>query len=440
MPADFLKCVKDGGRVRTKSLGDNKYMRICFIGGKSYSGEVMTKEELEKAGINIEEQFEPPEAGDAPQGVKDILSKAYTSCRTNQFPGESPEAKTRCSKIAWGAVKNAGWHKTADGKWIKEKAPKSENDLSISCEILEKKIDEKKRTVIAGILEEDTLSANDRFYPAHIVRKMAESLAGKRSLIGHDTNNVEDVVAKIESAKISNRIVFGAFRFGTDSISNDIFTKIKEGLIDSTSIRARGQTRRAKINGKFVDVVESLDVASVDWVCEGGVKIAKVVKVFEQAPNIVFEKKEIKKEEEVKMEELKKANEKIAELEKKNKGLTDESKKKDKDLVEEKRKADEAKLKAYIEEKVSKINDDEVRELIKKQLTGKDEKEIDEQFDGQVKYFEDMRKKAGIKEDEIKITPTDQKENKKAKTVNELLEGDSLKKDEKVKVLGSMLG
>lgn len=40
MPADFDKCVKDGGRVRTKSLSKGRYMRLCFLNGKSYSGEV----------------------------------------------------------------------------------------------------------------------------------------------------------------------------------------------------------------------------------------------------------------------------------------------------------------------------------------------------------------------------------------------------------------
>ena len=43
MPQDFLKCVKAGGRVRTKSLKDNKFIRICFKDGKSYSGEVQTR-------------------------------------------------------------------------------------------------------------------------------------------------------------------------------------------------------------------------------------------------------------------------------------------------------------------------------------------------------------------------------------------------------------
>lgn len=40
MPAAFTKCVKSGGRVRTKKLSGGKYIHICFIGGKSHAGEV----------------------------------------------------------------------------------------------------------------------------------------------------------------------------------------------------------------------------------------------------------------------------------------------------------------------------------------------------------------------------------------------------------------
>ena len=43
MPLAFEICVKHGGRVRTKELGKNKYMHICFKDGKSYAGEVKTK-------------------------------------------------------------------------------------------------------------------------------------------------------------------------------------------------------------------------------------------------------------------------------------------------------------------------------------------------------------------------------------------------------------
>jgi len=43
MPKGFTKCVKSGGRVRTKKLSGGKYIRICFKGGKSYAGEVKKK-------------------------------------------------------------------------------------------------------------------------------------------------------------------------------------------------------------------------------------------------------------------------------------------------------------------------------------------------------------------------------------------------------------
>lgn len=40
MPADFDRCVKNGGKVRTIVPKSGRYLRVCYIGGKSYSGEV----------------------------------------------------------------------------------------------------------------------------------------------------------------------------------------------------------------------------------------------------------------------------------------------------------------------------------------------------------------------------------------------------------------
>lgn len=48
MPADFDACVEGGGRVRTKDLGNGRYIKICYLGGKSYSGEVHTRKEKKK--------------------------------------------------------------------------------------------------------------------------------------------------------------------------------------------------------------------------------------------------------------------------------------------------------------------------------------------------------------------------------------------------------
>lgn len=43
MAMSFDKCVEDGGRVRTLSLPDNKFQRLCFLGGKTFSDGIKTK-------------------------------------------------------------------------------------------------------------------------------------------------------------------------------------------------------------------------------------------------------------------------------------------------------------------------------------------------------------------------------------------------------------
>jgi len=44
-PKAFDDCVQRGGRVRTKTLSDGRYIHLCFIDGKSYAGEVKEKGE-----------------------------------------------------------------------------------------------------------------------------------------------------------------------------------------------------------------------------------------------------------------------------------------------------------------------------------------------------------------------------------------------------------
>ena len=163
-------------------------------------------------------------------------------------------------------------------------------DLSLIYEMKEKIVDEQKRTVIAGVLEEDVLSANNRFYPAKIVRKAISTLSGKRSLVTHESNDPRDVVAKIIEARMKGKLGVATFKFGTDATSEAVFSKVKEGLIDAVSIRGNGSTKRAKLEGSetFVDVVEELEISSVDWVVEGGISSARVMQVFEQAPQINY--------------------------------------------------------------------------------------------------------------------------------------------------------
>lgn len=49
MPADFEKCVKEGGKVITKKINDKQYMHICYDkNGKAHSGEVKNKKSNSK--------------------------------------------------------------------------------------------------------------------------------------------------------------------------------------------------------------------------------------------------------------------------------------------------------------------------------------------------------------------------------------------------------
>jgi len=46
LPKEFIKCVREGGRVRTikpKGESSRKYMKVCYKSGKSYAGEVKTR-------------------------------------------------------------------------------------------------------------------------------------------------------------------------------------------------------------------------------------------------------------------------------------------------------------------------------------------------------------------------------------------------------------
>ena len=51
MPSDFDKCVREGGRVRTKTLTGGRYLHICFKDGKSYAGEIKHKGEKLKEAV-----------------------------------------------------------------------------------------------------------------------------------------------------------------------------------------------------------------------------------------------------------------------------------------------------------------------------------------------------------------------------------------------------
>ena len=308
-------------------------------------------------------------------------------------------------------------------------------DLSLMYKFKESKVDKQSRIVVAGVLEEDVLSENRRFYPSKIVREAVAKLPGRKSMIGHDSDSPMDTVAVIERVEHIGKLAVGHFRFGTDQVSETMLTKVKDGLVDSFSIRASGSTRKGKIEGveEMVDIVTELDIQSVDLVTMPGVKSAKVLQVFENVNYKFIESKGDKDMDEFKSK-YEETQKKLIELELK---LNEEAK--SRKAAEEK--AHKAELESYINEKLQTISDEKVRGLIKKQLTGESKDKINAQFAEQVDYFKSIHKQVGSEVD-IVITPADHKEGDVKKSfgsLNELLESKDVSKEDKLGILSMAL-
>lgn len=112
---EFIKrCVSDDVMVKEYKDTKQRYA-VCQTGWN----------DKKKLSEELLAEFEPPDAGNAPQIVKDILKEAYTSCRldwVDKYPDDKENAdnKTKCAKIAWAAVENAGWYKDNNNVWKKK--------------------------------------------------------------------------------------------------------------------------------------------------------------------------------------------------------------------------------------------------------------------------------------------------------------------------------
>lgn len=305
-------------------------------------------------------------------------------------------------------------------------------DEIICGNFLESKPDDEKRLVIAGVLEGDFISANNRFYSEAIVREASKSIVGLPSLIGHDTDSPRDIVARIVDSNMIGKRLIASFKFGTDTSSNEMFTKVKEGLVNSYSIRASGSTEEGKINGKSVDIVKELKTWSIDLVVNPGVESAKVMQVFENSPEITYKNEENEMTEEQKKQlELAEANEKkLKEAEESNAKLL-----KEKETLEADKK--KAELDAYKTQKLSTIEDKDIRADVAENLNGDSKETIDASFNKLKKLAEGVAKKSGQK---IVMEPVKENEEGEFKSINDVFESKKVEKKEKVEILSSLMG
>lgn len=150
------------------------------------------KEHCEKYGASMDDallmaEFEPPEAGDAPEGVKKILKSVYSSVRSkwvkdNPDDKESKTNKASAAKQAWAAVHNAGWKKEGD-KWVKHD---EDNLIELAIGEVEAARENLKAHLAAGRM---TQAEVDKEWKHHI-----EDLADTIKASGEDPKEYEDIM------------------------------------------------------------------------------------------------------------------------------------------------------------------------------------------------------------------------------------------------------
>lgn len=140
--------------------------------------------------------FKAPESGNVPAAVKKILDAAYSSCRlewTKDNPNDMDNAnnKTKCAKIAWGAVENAGWKKKADGTWHKQ--PDTNSRIAVNAYTIKKsKYDGIEHIIVPVVMMTEGVRSGSDGPILHSSEELAHIVAawnGIPVVINHPQNN-----------------------------------------------------------------------------------------------------------------------------------------------------------------------------------------------------------------------------------------------------------
>lgn len=65
--------------------------------------QLITMPDKHGPGTHLGYMMPPPGSNLTPHEER-VLRITYGECRANEYPGEDPESKERCARIAWGAV------------------------------------------------------------------------------------------------------------------------------------------------------------------------------------------------------------------------------------------------------------------------------------------------------------------------------------------------
>jgi len=216
MPAGFDRCVKAGGRVRTKDLGNGKYMHICFLNGKSYAGEVKTKKSE-----NMNESF----------NCECIKCGYKTTTETHC-------AEMKCPKCG-GQMRRAerpgpGKNSSDNMKMNEVIKPKLMYARPILTESILK--NGERKLYITGNAIEAGISRNNVDYRANVLEAAAKSIIGKPLLLNHGDHDVKNIVGKVVEAGFDGVNV--PFKAEIDTNEEWLVNKLERGFINKVSIGA----------------------------------------------------------------------------------------------------------------------------------------------------------------------------------------------------------
>lgn len=379
MPAGFERCVKQGGRVRTIKPKPGRYLHVCYLGGKSYRGEVKhTKEELDNYLIKI-------------KGGEEVKDKSY-----------------------------------------KKKAQESFTE-SLVFSFKEGTINEEKRTVRVCALA-PCISRNNRYYSPEVVERASGTLQGKQSFADHDQRDTKNLIGRIISEEYKGGRLYADIKISkAKGIASQTWEKIKDGTVDAVSIAADGQTKRVMMGNKVVDEVRELDIKSVDFVTAGGIKDAKVMRVFESVndiPKISEVKQNMIENVEQMREEYPDLVTEVEEATKKQ--MQDEITKANKRAEDAEHKLIAKELEDYKETEISKLETtDEVKNILRKKVNGKSKDEISANLRTEFDYIKSIEKASKPKKKEAKIEGVPEAGAHTEKK-NDTMTSTSIREDEKI--------
>jgi hypothetical protein len=285
------------------------------------------------------------------------------------------------------------------------------------------------------------------------VESAAAQLIGLKSFADHENRSVKNIIAKITSAKVVEGKAVATFKFSkARDVAESVFTRIKEGIITDVSIAASGSLKQVKVNNEWIDEVTDIKVHSVDFVSEGGVPDAKVLKVFESTdlPTIEEERtNEVEKIMDVK--QLRETHpELVAELEKPITELNakvEELLKENEQFKAKQKEQEVAALKAKLIEETKES--EAIRGILTEKVTGSTEEELKKSIAETLVFIKKIQETSGIKEKAPEKKPDgnpaiEVKEirinNKKYLSSKEILEDSELSEEVKVDAIRKLWG